>query len=311
MTEFDISSNLTDNIPSSAMRCPGESGAVPPSVSCIVLNWNGWRDTIVCIASLEKADYPNLSIIVVDNGSTDDSVQRIHSEFPLLEIIESPANLGFGSGNNLGIRVALQRGVKYIWLLNNDTVVEPVTLTALVSHAESDPELGEIGSVLCYAHAPDQVQAWGGGRINLWTGTSRHYTEPVTTDKLDFLTAASVLIPAAVLEKVGLFDEQYFMYWEDTDLSFRIRAAGWKLGVATDAKLLHKEGTSTGPKSPLFDRYVTVSGIRFLRKYAPLPIVSIFMLTFARALKRFLRGDWKRGCAVLAGMSEIGAKPIK
>lgn len=271
-----------------------------PTVFCIIVNWNGWADTLRCLDSLSQSHYRNLTILVVDNGSTNDSVARIRNAYPDLELIESPANLGFGSGNNLGIRKALERAADYVWLLNNDTIVEANTLTEMVLTAESHPELGQIGSVLYYAHAPNKVQAWGGGHINLWMGTSRHYCEPVDWKRLDFITAASVLIPSKVFRQVGLFDERYFMYWEDTDLSFRIREAGWKLGVAKNATLLHKEGASSRSKSPQFDRYITISGLRFARRFSFAPPVTEFMMVFGRAFRRFLVGQWRRGWAVLS-----------
>ncbi len=270
-----------------------------PAVFCILLNWNGCADTLECLDSLGRTRYSNLTVIVVDNGSTDGSVAQIRKAYPDIELIQSPTNLGYGAGNNLGIRHALRRGAKYIWLLNNDTVVEPDTLSALVALCEADPMLGQAGSVLSYAHAPSQVQAWGGGQVNLWMGTSRHSTQPLPTEQLDFLTAASVLIRASVLEEVGLFDEAYFMYWEDTDLSFRIRRAGWKLGVAENARLLHKEGASSKTKSPQHDRYVTSSGRRFLKEYAPLPFVSLAIFIYGRAIRRLLRGNLDGFLAIL------------
>lgn len=279
-------------------------GSLNSSVICVVLNWNGWHDTIPCIESLQNSNYSGLSIVLVDNGSSNDSVSRIRSAHPDLKILETGINLGFAAGNNCGIKFALQRGAKYVWLLNNDTVVERQTLTALVNTAEADPEVGEVGSVLKYAHSPNRIQAWGGGSVNLWTGITRHFHKPVAQHELDYLTAASVLIPAAVLRRVGLLDEGYFMYWEDVDLSYRIRRAGWKLAVAPDAVLLHKESASTVRKSPAQDRYTSASGMRFLRKYAFLPWIPIFALVFGRALKRFIHLDWKRGRAVLAGLAD-------
>jgi GT2 family glycosyltransferase len=275
-----------------------------PSVCCIVLNWNGWRDTISCLESLRKSDYPHLTILVVDNGSTDDSICMIQKRCPWVEVLETHANLGFAGGNNQGIRRGLDRGAKYIWLLNNDTVVERGTLSAMVAVAENDPTLGEIGSVLFFADQPDKVQAWGGGEVNLWTGTSRHFFKPVAQEKIDYLTAASVLIPAHVLRQVGLLDDSYFMYWEDTDLSYRIRASGWKLGVAPTATLLHKESGSTGPKSALLERYISASGVRFFWKFAPLPLIPIFLLVFGRAARRFLVLEWRRGWATLNGFRD-------
>ena len=222
-----------------------------------------------------------------------------------MEILELKQNLGFGGGNNRGIHLALERGFKYILLLNNDTIVTPDTLGALVSRAESDPGLGEIGSVLFYMDEPTRIQAWGGGRVNLWIGRSRHCLEAANGADLDYLTAASVLLPAHVLREVGSFDPRYFMYWEDTDLSFRIRAAGWRIGVAPDAVVYHKESASYGRKSAKLDRYMTASGALFLRRFAPLPWFSIWMMVSTRAVKRFLKLDWKRGWAVIAGLRDV------
>jgi GT2 family glycosyltransferase len=247
---------------------------------------------------------------VVDNGSTDDSVSIIRSTFDWPEVVETRANLGFSRGNNVGIRLALERKAEYVWLLNNDTVVEASTLSAMVRAAESDPTIGEVGSVLYYWHAPDQVQAWGGGFINLWTGIGRHLLTSLGAKDLHYLTAASALLPASVLKQVGLLDEGYFMYWEDSDLSFRIRAAGYKLAVAEDARLLHKENASTGKKSARMDRYMSASGIRFLRKFAAFPLVPISIFVFGRAFKRFLYLEWARGWAVLAGIFGDGRSRI-
>jgi len=271
-----------------------------PIVCCIVVNWNAYADTLKCLRSLSTTEYSHLSPIVVDNGSKDQSVAQIRAAYPQIELIESPTNMGFGAGNNLGIRRAFQLGAKYIWLLNNDTEVEPDTAAAMVSLCEGNPALGQVGSVLYYANAPSKVQAWGGGRINFWLGTSHHFTEPVPWNHLDFITAASALIPVHVLEDVGLFDEAYFMYWEDTDLSFRIRRAGWRLGVAQNAHVLHKEGASSRRNSPQFDQYVTVSGLRFAAQHSPVPSWTRFMMLFGRALHRFLKGEWRRGWAILA-----------
>lgn len=274
-------------------------------VCCILLNWNGWKDTLACLASLHDCCDSALSILVVDNGSTDDSVSIIRAEWPRVEILETKQNLGFAGGNNRGIQLALERNFKYIWLLNNDTVVTPETLSALISLAESDPGLGEVGSVLFYMDEPNRIQAWGGGKVNLWAGRSRHWLKAVNRADLDYLTAASVLLPARVFREVGLLDPRYFMYWEDTDLSFRIRAAGWRIGVAPDAVVYHKESASSGKKSPTLDRYMTASGALFLRRFAPLPWLSISIMVSTRAVKRFLKMDWRRGWAVIAGLRDV------
>ncbi|MDQ2925175.1 MAG: glycosyltransferase, partial [Acidobacteriota bacterium] len=136
----------------------GSSAGTAPPVTCVVLNWNGWRETIPCLHSLAAQDYPALRVLVVDNASTDDSVQRIRESFPALELLESPVNGGFASGCNLGTLVALERGAAFVWLLNNDTVAPPDTATKLVA-AASGARTGMVGTVLYYAHDPAKVQA--------------------------------------------------------------------------------------------------------------------------------------------------------
>jgi GT2 family glycosyltransferase len=276
------------------------------SVYCVIVNWNGWRDTLKCLGSLEDSNYRNFTIMVVDNGSHDDSVARIKEAYPTVHILETGANLGFARGNNEGIRLALAHNPKYIWLLNNDTTVARETLSALVATAEMDSEIGEVGSVLYYMNAPDQIQAWGGGAVNLWFGRSSHFRGEVPASKLDYLTAASVLIPSRVLREVGLFDEGYFMYWEDTDLSYRIRAAGWRLVVASGGIVLHKESASSKGHSSKLDRYMSASGIRFLKRYARVPGISIALMIAGRALKRLLWFRWMNAWALFAGLSGYG-----
>src|ERR1700747_2146681 len=113
-------------------------------VEIVVLNWNGWRDTVQCLTSLRRLSYDDFRIIVVDNGSTDDSVQQIRQKFPDVSIIEAGANLGFAGGCNLGIRHAIRDETEYLWLLNNDTTVDSRALGAMVERAEVDPKIGAV-----------------------------------------------------------------------------------------------------------------------------------------------------------------------
>src|ERR1700712_1112236 len=139
------------------------AGAVP-EVVCVVLNWNGWRDTLPCLESLYAQDYARLRVLVVDNASSDDSVDRIRAAFPAAELVQSGTNGGFAAGCNVGVRLALKRRPEFIWLLNNDTVAPPDTLAKLVAVA-ADERTGIVGSVLRYADKPAMVQAWGGGSV--------------------------------------------------------------------------------------------------------------------------------------------------
>lgn len=269
-------------------------------VVVLLLNWNGAADTIACLNALEQISYPEWRALVVDNFSTDDSVAQITAAHPDVELLRAGSNLGFGGGNNIGIRHAIEGGADYVWLLNSDTLPDPWALDALVAVAEADATLGAVASVLYHLDRPDEVQAWGGGSVNLWTGMSRSALRPVKAKQLDFLSAASLLLRARALGSV-VFDEGYFMYWEDADLSFRLRREGWRLGVAPDSRVLHRASSSLAGRSALLDRYTAASLVRFMRRHAPVPIVPIMLALAVKAARRIARFEWARAAAVVRG----------
>ena len=264
---------------------------VEPLVGCVILNWNGWQDTVACLDALRSIEYSRLFVVVVDNGSSDDSVARIQAAYPAIRLLQTGKNLGFSGGNNAGIRELMRHQVQYVWLLNNDTHPAPGVLRELVQIAEADSRLGAVGSVLHYASNPQKVQAWGGGWINLWSGYSSHATAPPKGGSgLDFLTAASMLVRLRALEDVGLMDDRFFLSWEDAELCFRLRRNGWTLGVAPNAVVLHKVGATTNKKVLTIDRHFTASAMRFLAQYSPVPLLSAFVFISLRILHRALTG---------------------
>jgi len=276
-----------------------------PLVGCVIVNWNGWRDTVACLDTLRSIEYSSLFVVVVDNGSSDDSVSRIQAAHPTVRLLETGENLGFSGGNNAGIREAMRRDVKYLWLLNNDTEPSPWALSELVRTAEADFRLGAVGSVLHYASASQKIQAWGGGWINLWTGYSSHATTPPKPGRrLDFLNAASMLVRRTALEDVGLMDDRFFLYYEDADLCFRLRKNGWGLGVAPHARVLHKVNASTRKITGPTDRYFTSSAIRFMAEYSPVPWLSAFVFLSRRVLHRALAGRVKAVRNVWLGVQD-------
>jgi GT2 family glycosyltransferase len=276
----------------------------PPRVICVVINWNGWRDTIVCVESLMAQEYPKLEIVLVDNGSTDDSVDRIRAVFPTIVLLTAVENRGFAAGSNVGIRYALEHGAEFVWLLNNDIVAPPDTLKKLVAET-ADPQVGIVGSVLQYLDRPETVQAWGGGSIVPWIGYARHFDAPAVLDARSFLTFASVLLRRDLLEQVGLLDERYFMYFEDSDLCFRARSGGWRLAVAAETAVLHKEGGSSPSKKTVqLDRIVTASGLRFLDRYGRPRAVAKALFVLSRLAKRAVRGNFNGVQAVWRGVGD-------
>jgi GT2 family glycosyltransferase len=279
-------------------------GALQDRVAIVVLNWNGWKDTQMCLSSLRQLNYNNYEVIVVDNGSSDDSVDRIRSDSPEVTIIENGENRGFAGGCNAGIGHALSNTSDFVWLLNNDTIVDPEALRRLVDKAREDRRIAVVGSAIYFMEEPHSLQAWGGGRVNFCLGRSRHFLAPVRDDAVDFITGARMLVSREGFESVGLLDEQFFMYWEDADLCFRVRKAKWKLAVAGDSRIWHKGSASVGKNSVSLDRYFNTSAAQFFRRHATVPFVPLYMGGGLRLAKRALNGDWRRIRAVWAGITQ-------
>lgn len=280
-----------------------------PQVSCIVLNWNGWADTIECLSALRECNYPHLTVIVVDNGSTDDSVVRLKSAYPDILLLKSGRNLGFSGGNNVGIRHALDSGADYVWLLNNDARPAPDALAALVAKAVSDKSVGAVASICFYADAPSTVQAWAGSRVNLWIGYGRLCTEPHGDDWFHSLNGSSMLVSSAAIGDVGLLDEGFFLYWEDTEFCLRLRKKGWRIAAAPDSRVLHKVNASTGGNRIVLDRYQTASGLRLLRLHSPVPNLAQFLFLTIRFSRRILRLEFARCRSVWAGIQDYRQGP--
>ena len=243
-----------------------------PKVAIIILNWNGKDDTLECLASVYQLDYPNFEVIVVDNGSTDGSPEAIRGLFPGVTLIENGTNLGYAGGNNVGMRYALEKEADYIWLLNNDTTVEPDSLSKLVAHAEDHLEVGMLSPVIYYYDAPEEVW-FAGGRIDWRTGRTYHVREPVAFTNLDprerYICGCAILVRREVIERIGLFDERFRpAYYEDTDWSVQCTNAGYKLAVVSASKIYHKVAKSSGSrKTERFRRLLTAARFFFMKKH--------------------------------------------
>lgn len=267
------------------------------NVAIILLNWNGWRDTIECIASLNHLSFQNFQVFVVDNGSTDDSIKKVKLAYPTVEIVSVGYNSGFAAGNNVGIRLALERNFDFVWLLNNDTTVEPESLSALLEVAQ-ESNVGVVGSILLEAHNPTQVQAWGGGRLNPWLGTTTLFIER-PTGAIDHIIGASMFIPASVFRKTGLLCEYFFFYLEDTEFSVRARMNGFVLKVADGSRILHKGGSSVNfglhERSILSEIYFAHSNGVYLGLYAGFnTLFALPIRFFGVAVNRLLRKQGNR-----------------
>lgn len=246
-----------------------------PSVAIVVLTWNQCELTLDCLASLAALDYPSdwLQIVVVDNGSTDGTVQAIGSHFPDVSLLENDENLGYAGGNNVGIRYALAQGVDYVCVLNNDAVLAPDCVTMLVAEAERDKDIGIVGPKMYFSEPNDMIFA-AGSRINWSNGTLLHrgiwqredetgplYDHAVTD--VDFIVGCCVLVRRQLLDTVGLLDTRYFLNFEDVDWCVRAWEAGYRVRYTPKAMLWHKVSASLGQASPRNTYYMTRNALLF------------------------------------------------
>lgn len=246
-----------------------------PHVVAIVLNWNGLADTRVCLRSLQQQDYAALTVLLVDNGSTDGSVPALRAEFPELTILETGANLGFCGGNNVGMAWALARAADYVLLLNNDAWFDPGMTRELVTAAEADPHIGMAGPKI-YQAAPPGTLWSAGGVVTYWGNVTgmRGFGQPDrgqfdTPADVDYLPGCGILVRRQVLEQIGLLDLAYYCYYEDTDWAMRARQAGWRVWYVPAAIMWHKGGNSTGGFYNPREKYMAgVNAVRFMRSYA-------------------------------------------
>lgn len=304
-------------------------------VVIVVLNWNGWLDTVECVESILRSDYANIQIVICDNGSSDNSMQRLREwadgklevesaitdgghrwayrpvpkplpyghhthphgkpEFrandPKLIFIQIGENLGYAGGNNVGINYALsQPDVKYVWILNNDTVVQQDTLSSMVANAEGDSTIGLVGSALLQYRSPTLIQALGGGHFGRLFGQDHQIGRGTQFEKhshrafdLEHVVGASMLVRIAAIREVGLLEESYFLYREETDWCIRMRQQNWRLRYCRGALVWHKEGRSIGHKSYLHDYYSVRNMLFLMQKFYPtnLPLAIMFLAGIA------------------------------
>ena len=271
--------------------------AKDPLVVAVVLTWNDIKMTSTCIESLLIANYKNLKIVVVDNGTNPQSCPVLKERFPEIIPVQLSKNHGFTGGCNRGIEKGMELGAQYIFLLNNDTIVHQDAISNLVECMESNKKIGLASAILLNPGTPKTVQSYQGwidkdkaiitrpGYDDPFEGK---YKETITSD---FVSACAILMRVKTLKGIGLFDESLFTNWEDYDLCIRCTNAGWEIAIVGMAEVIHRRHQTTGSISPFITYYSIRNRLICLFRYGSTPQIaknSFFILrTFYWKVKAY------------------------
>lgn len=292
-------------------------------ISIVMVNWNGKDDTVVALDSLKKMDKRghDVSVIVVDNGSTNDSVSVIKKAHPWATLIETGKNLGFTGGNNIGMKRAMKDGADFVWLLNNDIIAHKNALKIL--DAFSDNDVGLAGSKIYFAPGKEyhkdrytksergKVFWYAGGLVD-WDNmyASHRGVDDVdngqydTTEETSFITGCSMIIKREVIEKIGYLDNKFYLYLEDLDYCLRTKKTGFSLMYVPTSVIWHvNAGSSGGAGNPLHEYYLTRNRLVIGMRYAP---IRTKLALVREAIKFLIGSPIKRKAVLDAAFGKFG-----
>jgi GT2 family glycosyltransferase len=291
-----------------------------PTVWITVIHWRAPDRTRLCLDSLKKLSYSNVKIVLVDNGSPDQSGASIGTDYPEVELLPTGKNLGFAGGSNFGIRFALENGAKWIWLLNNDTEVDPASLTILMKAVTDDPKAGVLSATVITESDNEKTEA-GFGQIDFLK--AKTYLKPPEIESGNALPCAwlagcNLLLNAEAISQLGAFNEDYYLYFEDTELCHRFNQNGWSCLLVPAARIAHVGGASTqGERQYWRSYYYARNRLLFFLTYCKdwrlIPaVLSIFGHTMRHLLVLPFRGErgQKQLKAELLGTRDFFAKRL-
>jgi GT2 family glycosyltransferase len=215
------------------------------AVAAVILNTSRREDTLACLASLMRSTYSNLSAIVLDNASTDGSVEAIRAAYPVVRVIPLAENKGYAGNNNVGITAAMESGADWIFVLNEDTEMAPDCVELLAALGQSRPRAAMIGPLVYHYDEPDVIQSAGVALGTAWDSQHLGKDEPdrgqfKEARQVQSLSGCSILVRADGVREFGALDERFFYYWEETDWCLRARRSGWEVWHEPHAHLWHK-----------------------------------------------------------------------
>lgn len=267
-----------------------------PPVTIIIVAWNQLEKTLACLETVVALGYPDFRVLLVDNGSEPPLAGAVSVRFPSVETLRLPANLGFAGGYNAGLRRGLESDSRHFLLLNNDTLLEPDVLAKLAAEIERAPDIGLVTAKIYYAADPRRIWTTGANFdifLDLKDSAAGQsdvgqWDEP---RDVDFAPFCALLVRREVIERVGLLDEEFFLYYEDMDYCRRARAAGWRVRYCATARVLHDVSASSGGRDSPMERYwMAQSSGRYFRKHGRGPrLLLIIPFRLLSALKMTAR----------------------
>jgi GT2 family glycosyltransferase len=266
----------------------------------VILNTNRREDTLACLASLSESTYQNIRIIVLDNNSTDGSVEAIRADFPDVYIINLVENLGYAGNNNVGIEEALNQGADWVMVLNEDTILNSDCLAELIKVGNSDPQIGILGPIVYHHDEPNVIQSAGGLLGKNWESIHLGKNEVdwgqfAKPHLVEWISGCAILVRASAIKRAGMLDKDYFIYWEETEWCIRIGRTGWKIVNVPQAKIWHKGVQRDYQPKPSFTYYGTRNHLLTLSKHnAPIAAKVFTWLQLWRTLLSWsIRPKWR------------------
>jgi len=254
----------------------------PLVVSVII--YSGRRSDIVeCLDSLDQMTYPNHKIMVMDYILSDGLSTAISSSHPDVQVVELSENLGYAGNNNVGIKLAMEQGADWILILNDDTILDAICLSELISNGESIANVGIVGPMIYHFDEPIVIQSAGGELNRYWSSRHIGQNEPdegqyTDVRQVDWVSGCAMLVRRGLIEQVGMLDPDYFLYWEETEWCLRAGRAGWKTVNVPKSRLWHKGVQSDYQPKPYVTYYMTRNHLFTLFKYKAPPIAWIYTL---------------------------------
>jgi GT2 family glycosyltransferase len=271
-----------------------------PLVITVILNTNRRSDTLECLASLAQTTYERHKVIVLDNASTDGSVEAIQAAFPLVEVLRLTSNTGYAGNNNVGIKAALAQGADWVFVLNEDTILTPDCIQQLVAVAEQDPRIGIVGPLVYHHNEPTVIQSAGGVLGPNWEARHLGQNEDdigqyVIPREVEWVSGCAILVRSSAINESGMLDERFFYYWEEVEWCLRLGQAGWIVRHVPAAKLWHKGVQRNYAPKPSVAYYNTRNRFLMLEKLnAPVRVRIGTWLQILRTLMSYtVRPKWR------------------